>query len=154
MSRTIQGFVPGRGKRLLSPEEHPDWQGAHAASCSMGTWDSFHRDKAPRTRTSPLTSISCQTTSRVVPLPPNYGFVRCTGTTLPFFRPCKFEKNYVAMGITERRKFCRPSYIIGKCIKMQWDTSSNRHKTNIYFIQTIRSTVITQDLNQLTSTYS
>ena len=43
------------------------------------------------------------------------------------FRPCKFEINYVAMGITERLKFCRPSYIIAKCVKMQWDTSSNRH---------------------------
>jgi len=78
--------------------------------------------------------------SRVVPQPPNYGFVGCTGTTLPFFRPCKFEINYVAMGFTERLKFWRSSYIIGKCVQIQWDTSSNRHsevQENVMFLQTI-----------------
>jgi len=57
VGRTIQGFVPGRCKRLLSPEEYPDWLWAHAASSSMGTGDSFHRDKAPQAQISPLTSI-------------------------------------------------------------------------------------------------
>jgi len=44
------------------------------------------------------------------------------------------------MGFTERLKFCRPSYIIGKYVQMQWDTSSNRHcevQESIIFLQTL-----------------
>jgi hypothetical protein len=56
-----------------------------------------------------------------------------------FFRPHKFEINYVAVGFTERLKFCR-LYIMGKCVQMQWDTSSHRHcevQESIMFLQTL-----------------
>jgi hypothetical protein len=55
---------------------------------------------------------------------PDYAFMVCTGTTLPFLRPCKFGIHYVIMNIAEWLKFCRIYYIIGKCVQMKWDTSS------------------------------
>jgi hypothetical protein len=75
--------------------------------------------------------------SRGVPLALNYGFVGRRGTTLPFFRPCKFEINYVAMGFTEDLNFA--DHLIGKCVQMQSDTSSDRHcevQESIMFLQT------------------
>jgi hypothetical protein len=113
--------------------------GAHAAFCSMGTSDSFLRDKAHWAWTSPLHLLlnyeqSCTSASQLW-LSGMHG-----DNFTFFFRPCKFEINYVAVGFTERLKFCRPSYIIGKYVQMQWDTSSNRHyevQESIIFLQTL-----------------
>jgi len=93
MGWTVQGSNPGRGQRLFSSPNHPDWLWGPPSLLFSGNKCSFPGVKLPGCESTDLHPLLSLRMSGAIPLLPLYVFLACTGENFTFtFQLCRSQK--------------------------------------------------------------